>query len=63
MLHRFRPLSQWISPLWVVALTCLVPTAMDTASGTTRIASEGAAQVDLFDHVRTERRSAIDIEG
>ena len=63
MFHRFRPLSQWILPLWVVALAFLVPTAMETSSGTTQIAAEEAAQVDLFDHVRTERRAAIDIEG
>jgi len=63
MLHRFRPLSQWILPLWVLAFAFLVPTVMETSSGTTRIAAAEVAQVDLFDHVRTERRSSIDIEG
>lgn len=47
----------------VVVLTFLAPAASMAAQAWAHTGGDPQGQADLFDHVRTERRVAVDVEG
>lgn len=55
-------LARRVLPL-VVVLTFLAPAASMAAQAWTCTGGDSQGQVDLFDHVRTEKRVAVDVEG